>query len=115
MTEADNSRVIAELERHYRRATAIFYGSIAVIPLGLLGYKHFVSEQTVAVFTAGFEGFPDFAVVPQTWADKVEQVLLGTSPGKSFQVPGEGDFNRHFAVVGADRPAVLGCLSAEVI
>jgi hypothetical protein len=83
--------------------------------LGLLGYKHFVAKQTVTVFLAGFETLPPFAILPQTWADRFEQALLGTSPGKTLKVPGEKDFNRSFVVVGTERDAILARIGAGLI
>jgi hypothetical protein len=83
--------------------------------LWLLGYKHVVSRQTVAVFTAGFEGLPELAVIPRTWADRFRQFILGESLGPTIKVPGEQDFNRHFLLVGTERPAVLRCLTEDVL
>jgi hypothetical protein len=83
--------------------------------LWLLGYKHVVSRQTVAVFTAGFERVPQFAVIPRTWADRFRQFILGAALGPTFKVPGEEDFSRHFLLAGAERDAVLRCLTAEAL
>ena len=102
------------LEGTYRRRplTAVDYTT-----LHLLGYQHFVRRRTAAVFTAGFERLPSFAVVPQTWADKFEQAVLGpTAPGKKVAVPDEKEFNRHFAVLTeANRAALVACLTPAVI
>jgi hypothetical protein len=83
--------------------------------LWLLGYKHVVSRQTVAIFTAGFESLPEFAVVPRTWADRFRQFILGEALGPTLKVPGEQDFNRHFLLTGTERKAVLRCLTEEVL
>jgi hypothetical protein len=83
--------------------------------LHLLGYKHFVRSQTVAVFTQGFEALPTFAVVPQSWTDKLDQVLFGETIGATIKVPGEKELNRRFAVVGTDRTGILRCLTPEMI
>ena len=102
------------MEGTYKRRplTAVDYTT-----LHLLGYKHFVRKQTAAVFTAGFDGLPSFAVVPLTWADKFEQAVLGpTAPGKQVLVPDEKEFNRRFAVLTeANRAAVAACLTPAVV
>jgi len=102
------------MEGTYKRRplTAVDYTT-----LHLLGYKHFVRKQTAAVFTAGFDGLPSFAVVPQTWADKFELAVLGpAAPGKKVVVPDEKEFNRHFAVLTeANRAAVAGRLTPAVV
>jgi len=83
--------------------------------LHLLGYKHYVKSQTVAVFTEGFEALPAFAVVPQTWLDRIDQVLFSAPPGESFKISGEKEFNRRFALVGEDRAAILRIMTPELI
>jgi hypothetical protein len=83
--------------------------------LGLLGYKHFVAKQTVAVFLQGFEDVPSFAILPQTWADRFEQFLLGTSPGKMLRIPGEKEFNQHFVVVGTEPDVILARIGTGLI
>jgi hypothetical protein len=93
-----------------RPLTAVDYTS-----LHLLGYKHFVKSQTVAVFTQGFETLPTFAVVPQTWLDRMDQALFSAPPGDSFKISGEKEFNRRFALVGEDRAAILKRMTPEMI
>ncbi len=83
--------------------------------LHLLGHKHFVKSQTVAAFTDGFESLPAFAVVPQTWLDRIDQVLFSAPPGETFKIPGEKEFNRRFALVGEDRAAILMRMTPELI
>jgi hypothetical protein len=93
-----------------RPLTAVDYTS-----LHLLGYKHFVRSQTVAVFTQGFDALPTFAVVPQTFFDRLDQALFSAPPGETFKIPGDKEFNRRFALVGEDRAGVLSCLTAEIV
>jgi hypothetical protein len=93
-----------------RPLTAVDYTS-----LHLLGYKHFVKSQTVAVFRQGFETLPILAVLPQTWLDRLDQALFSAPPGESFKISGEKEFNRRFALVGEDRAAILKRMTPELI
>jgi hypothetical protein len=82
--------------------------------LHLVVNRPVVSSQTVVMFPEGWGGFPDFAILPQAWSDRLRRLLQGT-PEKTFAVPEEQEFNRHFLVAGERRNAILACLSAEVI
>ncbi len=93
-----------------RSLTTVDYTS-----LHLLGYKHFVKSQTVAVFTQGFEALPTFAIVPQTWLDRIDQALFSAPPGESFKISGAKEFNRRFALVGEDHAAILRCMTPDMI
>ncbi|MBV9122111.1 MAG: hypothetical protein JO112_01965 [Planctomycetes bacterium] len=82
--------------------------------LHLVVNRPVVSNQTVVMFPQGWEGFPNFALLPQAWSDQLRRLLQGT-PEKTFAVPEEEEFNQRFLVAGERRNAILACLSAEVI
>lgn len=79
-----------------------------------LGVVNLVGKQTVVVLENGFERLPEFAIVPQNWAERLENSIMGKSFLQSFVVPGAHDFNHYFAVAG-DPAEVLPRLSPEAV
>jgi hypothetical protein len=72
-----------------------------------VGNDRETTQQTVAVFTAGFEQFPSFLVIPQGWAEKFEEFILGATDGDRIK--------RNFTVAGMQRDAILDLLTPAVI
>ena len=84
-------------------------------------YNHFYgnkvlnTQQTIVVFTEGFDSLPEFVVVKQWFGEKLEQLIAGTPFGKKFKIPDEDEFNQHFIVAGNERKEILACLTSQVI
>src|SRR5207245_2074164 len=59
--------------------------------------------------TSGVDGLPRFVLYARSMFDRFSQYVSDLR----IELPGEAEFNRHFAVRGQDREKVIACITPE--
>lgn len=104
---------------HSRRADCVLIGEIAGQPVVLMDYTYVIGSgkgsashpQTVAIFTQGGRGLPDFDLSPENLFHKIGQVF----GYQDIDVESNEEFSRRYLLRGPDESAVRAAFGPEVV